>query len=341
MQQVVVVGTGSAGRRHAAMLRRVLPDARITAVRRPDSDSSTEPFTPLGATVVSSLDEAVAGGVDLGVVASPAPMHREAGVALLDAGAHVLIEKPLAANLADGEALARAAGAAGRPLLVGYHLRFGDTLRTVRRRIAVDDAIGQPRTFRFEVGQHLDQWRPGTDPRRSVSARDELGGGVLLELSHELDAVRDVLGEAVVVESAHLRRDGAPTDGRVETVADLELYMHDSLNGTVHLDMVAPEPFRRWSVVGDRGTIHADVLTGRVELHRGSTVEVLTESVAGERDLAEERLIRHLVELATTRARPRCTAEDGLAVLAMVDAARRSARLGGPVDVYPTAEMSS
>ena len=96
-----------------------------------------------------------------------------------------------------------------------------------------------------------------------MTARQELGGGVLLELSHELDGLRFVLGDVVSC-SARLRRDGAPTDGLVDTVADLDIELASGIQGHVHLDMVSEEPFRTWTVPGTDGTLTADLLQGTI-----------------------------------------------------------------------------
>lgn len=320
----VVVGSGSAGRRHAAALRRADPAMALVVVRRPGSRTAGgAPLAP-DVVVVESLDQAMEHRPAIGVVASPAPFHRIAAVALAGAGCSVLVEKPLAATVADAEALVSEAGSAnGGRLAVGYHLRHSDTVTTIRDLLG-QGAIGTPTTFELAVGQHLSGWRPAADPRRSVTARQELGGGVLLELSHELDAVRHLLGEVADV-AATLGYGGAPTDGVVETVADLELTLRSGARGTVHLDMVSPEGFRRWRIVGSAGTIEADLLRSRVTVERDRGPTEVVEHPPGERDRAEDRLIAELLALARPGAGARCTAADGVAALRIVEAARAAA----------------
>jgi len=334
VDRVVVVGSGSAGQRHASTLRSLLPAAELVVVRRtpgplPDRLAQLDPV------VESSVADAVRRRPHVVVVASPATHHAEDATEALRAGAHVLVEKPLAATIADAESIAVAASEVERSVVVGYHLRFGRVAPLVAGMVR-SGALGALTSFRFEVGQHLDQWRPGTDPRRSVSARQELGGGVLLELSHEVDAVRLVVGDVRDV-TATLSTDGAPTDGKVETVADLVLRAGEDVPGEVHLDMTSQTPFRRWTVDGEQGSLRADLLTGRVELlGADGTVEVLSEGFDGERELAEERLVAHLLDVVEG-ASPECTVEDGLAALAVVEAARRSAATCGTVAVDRTA----
>lgn len=265
----------------------------------------------------------------MAVVASPAPHHRRAAVSLAEAGAHLLVEKPLAADLTDGAAILATSQAHRRALVVGYHLRYGATVPALRSLIA-EGVVGCPRSFRLSVGQHLSQWRPDIDPRRSVSARRELGGGVLLELSHEFDGLRYLLGDVVEVTGAVLEQGGAPTDGEVETVADVDLTTQSGAAGEIHLDMVSQEPFRRWEVVGEEGTLSADLLAGRIELQGVVTGgrRLLFEAQPGERDLAEQRLVANLIDAVVAGVEPLCGGQDGVEALALIAATRSCAASG-------------
>lgn len=340
--RAVVVGSGSAGRRHAAALRTALPRSELFVVRRPDSRQPMDVLQELGASVVPSLDPVLTSTVDVAIVAGPAPFHASAALALIRTGARVLVEKPLAASISDAVEIRDRADALGTRLVVGYHLRYSDVVPHLRSLIA-GGSIGAPIRFHFAVGQHLGQWRPGTDPRESVTARRDLGGGVLLELSHELDGALFVLGEHIgdvdTVEAA-LGFTGAPTDGMVETVADLELSGTSGLHGTIHLDMVSAVPHRRWEVTGTEGTLVADLLSGVIERRSppGNDL-VFGPTPPGERDRAEVRLIDDLLAVEPT-APQRCGGDDGVAAVELVAAARSSADLGQPVPVRPARQSA-
>lgn len=321
----VVVGSGSAGRRHLAALRARLPTAELVVVRRSVSTQPMAPLEAVGAVVVTDLDQALERPVDLGIVAGPAPGHVAVALALLDASATVLVEKPVAADPADGRRLLDASGV--ERVVVGYHLRFDDVVRAFDGAVA---SAGGADEVVLEVGQHLGSWRPGTDAARSVSARRELGGGVLLELSHEIDQAIRMIGPISSVE-ARLRADGAPTDGTVETVADLELEGADGRVARLHLDMVASPPRRRWRAEVAGGAVAADLLAGVVEAPDAPGASI----AAGWRDRAELALLDHLIEVHEGRATPRCTVLEAVEVLDVVDAARRSAQRGGAVAMRP------
>jgi len=337
MTTAAVIGSGSAGRRHALALRRALPHADIVVVRRPDSDQPIDVLHTSGIRILRSIDEVDADLV-AGVVASPATMHVASVEALASRTTALLLEKPVAASLEDAVAIDEIVATYRLAASVGYHLRCTDTFVRLRDLLR-QDVVGELSRFDLSMGQHLRLWRPAVDASRSVSARTELGGGVLNELSHEIDAVRHLLGDFTAV-SATLRHDGAPSDGIVDTVADLQVRTAGNLTGTVHLDMVSNPARRHWCFTGNRGMLQADLLSGRIEVRTRTGTEVVVDAAQpGERDRAEDRLIANLLSLADG-AEPVCTLDDGVAVVAVIAAARRSAERGGTAEVTLTPSSS-
>jgi len=310
------------------------PEIAITVVQRPESVQPVDELLHLQVSLVPTLDDALARSPDLCIVANPSTFHADAATRLLQLNSPVLIEKPLAADLQAAALIQSAELQTGNAALVGYHLRFSDLLPELQRLIA-SGVIGTPTGFHLSVGQHLDGWRTGTQSELSVSARQELGGGVLLELSHEFDALRFALSCNISeVTACELRFDGAPTDGNVETVAQVKLTTSTGLTGLVHLDMVAATPTREWVIFGTGGTLVADVLGSTIRLTTPVGItSVLAEFAEGERDRAELNLIQHLVELAQPNIAPRCTSTDGIVALFVIEAARMSYSTGQAVRV--------
>jgi len=247
----LVVGLGSIGRRHLVNLRHLIPDANITVWRHaPLAGGGDVPREADG--VVTSLDEALSPRPDMAILASPAPYHVRTAAALASAGVHILVEKPLSDSLDGVDALIDACGRRGIVLMVGYHLRFDPSLTILHDAVA-DGIIGRLLSLRSEVGQYLPEWRPGTDYRQGVTAQRDLGGGVVLELSHELDYVRWVAGEVRSVRAETGRLGDLDTD--VEDVAEILLRFIDGSIGSVHLDMIQRSPTRTCRIIGTEGTL--------------------------------------------------------------------------------------
>jgi predicted dehydrogenase len=197
--KAVVVGLGSIGRRHISNLKAMVPGIEVGCV-----SASGRPVThdAGGADQVwPSIAAAVSARPDLVIVASPAPWHLEHALAFAAGGAAVLIEKPLTDSyeswLTARDQLLRY----DKRITVGYVLRHLPSANVAKN--AIDSGrLGQVHSVLSVVGQYLPDWRPGTDYRNNVSARRELGGGVLRELSHELDLLHWLFGP---VDAVHCR----------------------------------------------------------------------------------------------------------------------------------------
>lgn len=168
-RSAIVVGYGSIGARHA----RLLSELRVAVACVTRNEAC--PF-PRHATIGEAL---AAGGADLIVVANATADHARtlAELAGTDFAGRVLAEKPLTGGAGSVPAIG------ALRVFVAYNLRFHPLISLLRQRLAGARLLGAA----FHAGQYLPDWRPGTDYRRSYSASRCGGGGVLRDLSHELD----------------------------------------------------------------------------------------------------------------------------------------------------------
>lgn len=177
MSRALVAGFGSIGRRHAAILAGLGCEVAVLS-RRPVE----------GTAGYQSLPEAVAQfRPDYVVIATETSAHRGQLAELADLGfaGMVLVEKPL--DVAPGPLPAHRF----RAVRLAYNLRFHPVLMALKEHLSGQRAI----SAQIYCGQHLPDWRPGTDYRQSYSADPARGGGVLRDLSHELDLARWLFGD--------------------------------------------------------------------------------------------------------------------------------------------------
>lgn len=283
MNHVVVVGLGSIGRRHATNLAAMFPDARLTFVRHrpPESGVSGESGIGAGHEVrhVTNLAEALDGTVDLAVLATPSAMHIDALPALIDHGCPLLVEKPIVATVPDCDRILELLDAAPPALrLAAFNLRYLPSLQRLRG-VVTSGQLGTIARATLLAGQWLPDWRPHTDYRQSYSADAGRGGGVQLDLAHEFDAARWMLGE-LAVEYA-----------RCGHFSDLELRADDTAIAvlgphsgaapvvTVALDYLSRRRVRWYEIVGDRGRAVWDI-DGTLELFDADGRHMLTDHAA-------------------------------------------------------------
>ena len=322
MRRIVVVGAGSIGKRHIRIARTLMPTADIRVLRHQDD---TVPEFANG--VFTSIQDAVAFVPEIAVIANPAPFHVAAALALAECGADVLAEKPLADKADAALPLLQLCREQQRILQVAYNLRFLPSLARFREMV-VAGAIGRIQSVRCEIGQYLPSWRPGTDYREGVSAKQALGGGVLLELSHEIDYLRWIFGEFDWVKATLGQQSALEID--VEDTAHLTIGFAQAngdrhLLATLNMDFIRHDTTRSCVAIGELGSIGWDGIAGTVEQYlqdeMGWTTVFKHVPQRDESYLAEWK---HFLDCVESRATPLIGGEDGVAALRAVDAARLS-----------------
>lgn len=246
----LVVGTGSIGRRHVKTVRKNLPGAWVGLVHHRPRAEVDEALASECDELFSDLGAALSTEPDVAIVANATSAHVRTAQACADAGVHLLVEKPISHTLDGVDALVSSCESNGLQLMVGYCLRHHEPLRTFRELIR-SGGVGQPFALRAEVGQHLTTWRPDADYRSTITARPELGGGALLELSHEIDYALWILGEvqAAVGFTANLGVLGLDVD----EVAEIALRFSSGALGSIHMDLLRSPSTRHCVVAGTEG----------------------------------------------------------------------------------------
>lgn len=328
----LIVGLGSIGKRHLRLARELLPNASIWVARHRTSGSIPEPANGC----FSSMDEAIDFAPQIAVIANPATFHLGAAQRLAQAGVHLLVEKPLSASPDGVRQLIATCRDQGTVLLIGYNLRFLPSLQRFRDLVN-QGAIGRVLSVRCEIGQYLPSWRPDTDYRQCVSARRELGGGALLELSHEIDYLCWIFGEVDWVRATLSRQSTLEID--VEDTAHLILGFAPTtdgkqLVGTVNLDFIRHDTTRCCTAIGEKASLRWNGLTGVVEqFDAGATEWRELFRHQHQRDDSYRTEWQHFLGCVNNRETPSITGDDGLRVLQIIAAIRQASESGGQAQV--------
>ena len=253
----------------------------------------------------------------------PNSMHVPWSVKALQAGRHVLCEKPLAPRAADAEAAFDAAERAGRILMEGFMWRYHPATDTVTSLVA-DGAIGRVRVVRAAFGFTMD---PGAD---NVRWSAELEGGALMDVGcYCLSALRLLAGEPERV-SAEVVEGGDGVDARMAGL----LRFGDDVLGTFDCGFDLP---RRagLEIVGETGTI-----VSLDPWHGGEpVVRILRPEVEEPEDVPVEaanpyaRELDDLARAVREGGDPRLGRADAVGQARAIEALYRAARDGGPVPV--------
>jgi UDP-N-acetyl-2-amino-2-deoxyglucuronate dehydrogenase len=194
-----IIGPGKVARIHADALARI-PDAELVAVAGRDATRAAALATTAGARVDPDLTATIErGGVDAVIVCTPHPVHAVQAIAGARAGLHVVVEKPMALERADCDAMIAAAQEAGVVLSVVSQRRWYPPVRRVKAAIG-DGRIGEPGLASVEVLGWRDADYYAMDAWRGTQAGE--GGGVLVNQAvHQLDLLRWFLGPVAEVDA--------------------------------------------------------------------------------------------------------------------------------------------
>ena len=336
--RVAVVGAGLLGARHARVFHEQ-PDAETVAVVDVNGARAESVAQKVGARAYASLEAALADtAIDAVAVATPDHLHRAPVLTALDAGKHVLMEKPLATTREDSEAIVDRAAAGSPIVMVNYSQRFV-TDHAWLQGVIERGEIGQPQmviSVKFDtlyVPTGMLGWADQTSP-------------IFFMSSHDLDLVHWFLGADPTEVVAHEARG---------TLDERGVAVHDGLNALIqfaggvsanfHSSWIHPTTYPRVAdgylqIIGREGAVAYNMRTRTAELFNGrggQTVEFTgphtADEVGGKMTGAFIHSVRHFLDCAREGREPwtspRRTLSTTLAQLAVLD----SLRLKQPVKV--------
>lgn len=267
-----LLGVGMMGRHHARVLRS-LPEVELVGIADPGGDK----YGVAGdLDLLDSVEQLLDLGLDYCVVAIPTAYHRDAALALANAGVHALIEKPIAASSPEAQEIAAAFEAAGLVGGVGHIERYNPSLQQARQRLANGDLGDIYQISTRRIG-------PFPDRIADVGVIKDLG-------THDIDSTTWVAQEtfrSVAAQTAH--RSGRPHEDLVSVTGILS-------SGTVtnHLvNWLSPQKERVTIITGEKGTFVADTLTADLTFHANGKVPNVWTSRAEFRGVSEGDTIRY------------------------------------------------
>ena len=326
VKKALVVGLGSIGRRHVQVLKETYPYLKI-AILRHNNCNLDENETKMVDYCFTDYKDALLFKPDVAIISNPATLHIDISLKCATAGVHLFVEKPIAADMYGVQKLIDVCHDNGVMLMTAYNLRFLPSLNYFND-ILHQGKIGNILSVRAEVGQYLPNWRPGSDYRHSVSAQKKLGGGVLTELSHEVDYLLWLFGEVEWV-TAHLSHQ-SKLDIDVEDTAYILLGFKQTnsckpLTASLNMDFIRHDTKRKCEVIGEKGTLIWNAVIGKVEYfpESGNEWEELFIDLP-EVNFTYREQIKHFMSCVENGVAPYVSGVDGLKALTLINAVRKS-----------------
>ena len=346
MINVGIIGMGRSGwELHAAPLQK-FPDYRLVAACDQSQARLDQAAQAFGVRTYRDAHKLIEDPeVQLVVVAAPSNLHASLAIAALEAGKHVLVEKPMAITLADAEAMVAAAERSGQ-LLTVFHNRRWDRDYQMLKTLVQRGVLGELLTLDSRVMTYGPEWTtygvPEFNPTWRIQAA--YGGGFLADWGpHLVEQVLDLIGEWPASVTCQLRSHLWAVE--VEDYFCMRLTFPSGLLVTLEGSNNARLPLPRWFVVGREGTLVADGTWGKwTDMRIRSTISDVTMDLlpqgigpsSGGRayDVGEELsacFYGDLTEALTTGRPPAITAQRARDVMAILEAARQSNASGQTV----------
>jgi predicted dehydrogenase len=322
---VLIVGAGSAGKRHARNLRTL--GARVSLVdSRPDrlDEARTEGDT---VSVFGDLETALANSrFDGFVIATPPSLHVSQILRITrEERPWILCEKPLGLTASEAQALQHL----NDRILLGYTYRWWPPIQRFRERLLNGD-IGRIRGLRFVMSAHLADWHPWERYQGFFMADRALGGGALLDESHFIDLM------------LWMHPGPDKVYAQVEKVSDLEISADDNVEAVIsypdgvrvnmHLDLIGRPHQRTITAIGERGTLVYSYEENALRIGLSAENRWEREEFHCERNDMFIGVAGDFLSLVRGEVKPpACSVEDGTRALEIVDACRRSSLMAAAV----------
>lgn len=251
--RVLVIGVGSIGERHLRCFKASgRADLALVEIRESVRRAVAERYGIRHS--FADLDAALDFSPDVAVIATPAPLHVAVATRLVEAGVHVLIEKPLGVALEGIDALTNAVRRRGVTAGVAYVYRCHPLLTAMRQAVR-GGRIGRPVELVAVAGQHFPTYRPAY--REIYYADRATGGGAIQDaLTHLVNAGEWLVGriDRLVADADHLVLDGVSVEDTVHLLA-----RHGQVMASYSLNQHQAPNEVTMTVIGTRGTLRCEL----------------------------------------------------------------------------------
>ncbi|MFZ4786278.1 MAG: Gfo/Idh/MocA family protein [Flavobacteriales bacterium] len=295
--KVLIIGMGSIASKHVNALRTIDPEVQCIALRRAQSDEIN------GVKNIYNKAE-IPSDIDFVIISNPSSLHFETIAWTIQLGKPLFIEKPTLTSLEGVDELLEKIDQHQIITYSAFNMRFHPVIQWLKKHLSPNDVV----ECNAYCGSYLPDWRPHTDYRQSYSAQAELGGGVHLDLIHEIDYVVYLLGFP------------ERTFGFAQHASDLEInstdiaryvYLYTNKTAGITLNYYRRDATRHVEFIMKSGTWMADLLKNTVINERGETLFSTTETMLD----SYVHQMRYFINCLKNNNRPMNSLADSMASL--------------------------
>ncbi len=250
---ILIIGFGSIAKKHIAELVKLLPDIRIYALRSGlNKDEHTEVVNIRDIKELPEVPKFI-------IISNPTWFHKSAIKMALNLGCPIFIEKPVMVDTQNAMSLWREIQQKGVLTYVACNMRFHPALLFIKEYL--DQKKSKIEEVNIYCGSYLPDWRPGEDFKKSYSANIEMGGGVHLDLIHELDYCKWLFGIPFSVSS--LKRSKSSLRINAVDYANY-IFSYADFIATITLNYYRKAPKRTLEIITADDVISIDLIASKI-----------------------------------------------------------------------------
>jgi len=300
--RILIVGAGSIGRRHINNLNNLgYEDIDVVDISDANLDYAKKNFK-IKETFNEFRTALSSKTYDCAFILTPPIYHIPMALELARKGIDLFIEKPLSHNLEHVDELINAKEENNLVVMVGYNQRFNFGMRKLKSYIE-DGILGKIYYIRAEVGQYLPDWRPWQDYRKSYTVTKELGGGIILDGSHEIDYVL-WLANNKLKEVKTIYGKVSDLEINVEDVAETILRYENGIIASIHLNMIERGYNRYCKIVGEKGSVKWVFKDNILEFYDVDSKELIKKKYEIDSNYSYLEELKHFLSCVENRIEP-------------------------------------
>lgn len=256
MNTILVVGCGNIGKKHINVLSQLFEVKIIACDKDEEKLNKVKEEFPNISTCNSYEEALLKEKPDYILICTLNNTHINLATKALPFTKHIFIEKPISNSLDGVDSFLKKAKEKGISITVGFNMRFNPVVQEIKN-IIEKGSLGKILSIKINFSSYLPDRHPGKDYRNDYVTKKALGGGVIFDLTHELDYLMWIFEKPKEIFCFAEKR--SDLEMETEDSADILLKINDNCVANVHLDMVRRPYTRTCEIIGEKGTIIADL----------------------------------------------------------------------------------
>ena len=321
-EKYLVVGAGNISKKHIDNIKRLKRNSLVFNLS--SSGRNIDPQSNNADYLLRNFQEAHEHKFSAVIIASPASFHIEHALFFSSLKIPLLIEKPLSDNLKKYEEASNALLDLNEKIKIAYNLRYLNSMVFFKNFLR-ENLLGKIYSVQSEVGQNLINWRPKKNYKHTVSSNKKLGGGALLELSHELDYLTWIFGDiqSVFCKLSNTNHFDIDVEDNVESI----LQTKSGLCINLHMDFLQNKTIRKCKVIGEKGTLDFDLLENKIiHYQENEKIEIIYNENVFDQNQPYIDMLQDFLNPDTEKLNNLASLDEAKYVLAIIEAMRASSK---------------